>query len=93
MINMTYVMIKICIVGYVKLEEGLWSGRHPELTQIWAKMRQTEIIIKIKRQNGRHSTMIKGKQMRTWHIWGTTSCLGFKMPGIGNGMRWGWWMF
>lgn len=34
MINMTYVMIEICIVGYVKLEEGLWSRRHPELTQI-----------------------------------------------------------
>lgn len=82
-------MIEIYIIDYKTGRGALRSGRPPGLTQIWAKTRQIDIIIIIKirgKMEGIRSTGIKGRQMRTWHIWGTASCLGFKVPGMG--MEW-----
>lgn len=77
-------MIEIYIIDYKTGRGALRSGRPPGFTQIWAKTRQIDIIIIIIIIKIRGK--IEGIQMRTWHIWGTASCLGFKVPGMG--MEW-----
>lgn len=66
-------------------------GRLPGVIE-W-KIKQIDINVIIKRERGGPSTTMQGRQMRIWYTWGTASCLGVKMSGMGNGMRWGWPMW